>query len=197
MEKKKLGSIFYRLVFVVFLTITPFSATYAQDAQDDLEGQAERFEIMFMENMSDHHLAAVEMGNLCVQKATRNELKETCRQIVANQTNEIKEMQSLLRTWYGISYEPRLRDDNERMIEELRRLSGQSFDIEFMKGTTNHHRQAILMSADALVVAFHRELLDLANNIAVTQADEARQFRAWLNDWYRIRVIMPEIGPRG
>jgi uncharacterized protein (DUF305 family) len=201
MKNNRLVNITYIFACAVFLGgLTPSFLSYAQDAHEERaihKEHAERFEIRFMQDMSDHHLSAIEEGNLCVRKATRDELKEMCRQIISDQAHEIEKIQDWLEEWYGISYTPQLRDDDERMIEAMKLLEGHNFNIVFMEMMINHHRQAILMSTDALVVAFHHKLLDLARHMIGLQADEARQFRAWLDDWYGVHAIMPEIGPRG
>lgn len=193
---------FFKISNVLLLTLLfcgglAFLPAFAQEEQQQNAARAEQFEIRYMEELSDHHLAAIEKGNLCVENAERDELRDLCTQMVAAQDSDIEAMRGWLGEWYGISYDPQLRNDAERTLERLREVEGEDFDRAFMEMMVNHHRQAILLSADALVAGFHPELLDLAHRTANTQADEARQLRGWLSEWHEFEVIRPEFGPRG
>ena len=45
-----------------------------------------RFEINFMKSMIDHHNMAVEMADLCVDRAIHEKLEELCHEMITAQT---------------------------------------------------------------------------------------------------------------
>jgi uncharacterized protein (DUF305 family) len=148
--------------------------------------RAARFEIDFMQDMIDHHAMAVEMAEICLGKAVHEELRALCENIIAAQSAEIEQMQSWLRDWYGISYEPRMKQGDERMLERLASLSGAQFEIEFMQMMIQHHERAIREAEDCLRRAYHRQLRRLCENIIETQSAEIEQLQTWLCEWYDI-----------
>ena len=144
----------------------------------------ENFEIRFMTTMIDHHMMAIEMAEICLEKAVHDELRETCEDIIATQRQEISTMQAWLRDWYGISYEPTMKPGDEKMLERLASLSGAEFEIAFMEMMIKHHEKAIKASRHCLDKAWHTELREMCEDIIATQAAEIAQFEAWLCQWY-------------
>jgi uncharacterized protein (DUF305 family) len=146
---------------------------------------AAHFEVKFMTDMIDHHMMAVMMSQHCVEKAVREELRTMCQEIIAAQTKEIQQMQTWLKDWYGISYEP----DDMQMTGQMKKLmamSGATFEIEFMQMMIKHHFQAIKEAQQCQRKAYHPELLQLCQNIESTQAREIQQMQTWLCAWYGI-----------
>ncbi|MBZ0157064.1 MAG: DUF305 domain-containing protein [Alphaproteobacteria bacterium] len=176
-----------KTVFLIALTLVfAFAVAHATTGRAIAHPSPELFEIRFLEATIDHHAMAVEMATLCEQQAARSELKTLCRTISSTQSQEIEEMQAWLQSWYEITYEPRMNDADERMINELERLKGADFDTAFMLEMSTHHRTAIRMASDALLLAFHEDLLELATDITATQGEEIRQMREWLCDFYEV-----------
>ena len=141
-----------------------------------------KFEIRFMQDMIDHHQMAVMMAEQCVAKAVHEDLRTLCQNIITTQTREIQEMQSWLRDWYGISYEPRVKDGGQ--MKKLSSLFGAEFEIEFMRMMIEHHLKAIKEASACAERAYHEELRELCENIITTQAAEIEQMRTWLCQWY-------------
>lgn len=145
-----------------------------------------RYEIRFMENMIDHHMMAVRMAQVCEQNATHEELRDLCAQIEASQSQEIAQMQSWLRQWYGITYEPRMTPGMERQIEKLASLGGAEFEIEFMQMMIEHHEKAVREGERCVERAYHPELIQLCQNIVQTQTEEIQTMQTWLSEWYGV-----------
>ena len=145
-----------------------------------------KFEITFMEGMIDHHFMAVQMANICLQKAVHEELRTLCQNIANTQSQEIATMQSWLQDWYGISYQPQMKTGDMRVLEKLSSLSGAEFEIEFMQMMIEHHLAAIREASKCVERAYHEALRDLCEGIIVTQAAEIEQMRTWLCQWYGI-----------
>lgn len=75
-------------------------------ADSPTEGRGGRAEVRFLQGMIDHHQMALDMSEDCLAKATDAALKTLCQTIITAQTAEIKQMQSWLSDWYGITYVP-------------------------------------------------------------------------------------------
>jgi uncharacterized protein (DUF305 family) len=112
----------------------PFSAL----ADSPGHGLTARFEVEFMQMTIDHHFAALRMTELAAgtdmqrnpeisdsegtsptngfaatpAKATPDDLKSMARRNNRMQREEIMTLQGFLKDWYGIQYQPRVRDDS-------------------------------------------------------------------------------------
>ena len=148
------------------------------------ERATSRFESRFMEDMIDHHAMAVEMAQICLQKAVHQDLLTLCQSIITSQSAEILQMQSWLQSWYGVSYSPQMKPGDQKMLERLASLSGAEFEIAFMEMMIKHHEKAVKMAEDCEKKAYHEELLTLCHNIIVTQSAEIAEMQTWLCQWY-------------
>ena len=144
-----------------------------------------RFEVKFMEDMIDHHHMAVMMAELCPTRATEHAaLRDMCQNIIMTQMQEIEEMQTWLKQWYGVDYEPMM--SGMGSMQRLERLTGAEFEIAFMLMMIRHHEGAIREANKCLDRAYHGELEGLCQNIIATQSAEIQQMQTWLCDWYAI-----------
>lgn len=183
MTRNSLRSTASRCVQALLLGLMMTPAFAVEPAPDTATAS---FEVRFMEDMIDHHAMAVEMATLCEAKAVHTELAELCTEIRVAQQQEIETMQSWLQSWYGVSYAPEMSTGAMRRMEKLAALSGAEFEIAFMESMIRHHAQAIREGSMCLERAFHTELLDLCENIIVSQTMEIQLMRTWLCDWYGI-----------
>lgn len=130
------------------------------------EGLNARFEIEFLQMTIDHHFAALRMTELAAgtdlqrnpdispvegtsptpgfaatpAKATLDDLKSMARRNNRMQREEILTLQGFLRDWYAIHYQPRLREDNKRMVMILERAQpGADFNHRFYETFSRHH----------------------------------------------------------
>jgi uncharacterized protein (DUF305 family) len=180
------AAISFILVVVFALSAAIAAPAQTQESRPAPDRATAKFEIDFMTGMIDHHAMAVQMANMCLEKAIHEELRTLCRNIIAAQQQEIAEMQSWLSNWYGISYSPRMKPGDMRMMERLASLSGAEFEIEFMQMMIKHHTAAIREASKCVERAYHPELRQLCENIITTQAAEIEQMRTWLCQWYGI-----------
>lgn len=142
------------------------------------------YEIDFMTGMIDHHQMAIEMSEICLDKAVHEELRSKCQDIIAAQSAEIEQMQSWLQDWYGVEHEPEMTAGDKRKLDKLASLDGARFEIRFMESMIRHHRMAISEAEGCLDRAYHDELQELCRNIIETQSAEIDLFEQWLCDWY-------------
>ncbi|MGD9894943.1 MAG: DUF305 domain-containing protein [Dehalococcoidia bacterium] len=83
--------------------------------------QGEMTDRMFLRMMIPHHQLAIDMAEDAVKNAQHEELKDLAREIIAEQSAEIEEMERYLREWYG---ESSTRDTADDMREMMRRMLG-------------------------------------------------------------------------
>lgn len=143
-----------------------------------------RFEVNFLTGMINHHAMAVEMADLCLDKAVHPELEAMCESIKTSQSQQIDMMQSWLQDWYDIIHEPEMKPGDMRRMDRLASLDGEEFEIEFMESMIRHHRKAIREGEQCLRRAYHPGLLDLCENIIQTQSAEIVRLEQWLCEWY-------------
>lgn len=165
------------------LTFIPLAASADAPAQNRVQA---RFEVRFMTEMIDHHAMALEMGALCVEKAVHPELKQLCEEMIAAQTAEIATMQTWLQDWYGVTHEPEMSPEDEQQIEELVSLSGEEFEIEFMRMMIRHHATAVVRGVECVRRAPHRDLKELCHEMVKAQLSEIRTMQGWLCHWYEV-----------
>lgn len=175
----RLGAFLLIVLVAAGLTVAPAGAS--EPAPDQ---STARFEADFLMGMIDHHAMAVEMAEICLEKAVHPELAAMCEDIRSSQSQQIEEMQAWLQDWYGITHEPEMKPGDMRQMEKLAALDGAEFEIEFMESMIRHHRKAIIEGEQCLRRAYHPELLDLCRNIIATQSAEIAQMEQWLCEWY-------------
>jgi uncharacterized protein (DUF305 family) len=173
-----------RMPYFFALLCAMLLAANAHSAEPAPDKQTARYEITFMQDMIDHHAMAVETSSTCQEKAVHPELIELCAQIEQAQRQEIATMQAWLENWYGVSYEPEMSNGEQRTMERLASLSGEAYEIAFMQMMIDHHSAAIEEGNECLQQAYHASLLELCENIVVSQSMEIRQMRTWLCEWY-------------
>lgn len=130
------------------------------------QGLTAKYEVEFMRMTIDHHFAALRMTELAAgtdlqrspeigpaegtsptpgfaatpAKATLDDLKSIARRNNRMQREEIMMMQGFLRDWYGIDYQPRLREDAKAAIGLLERARpGADFNHLFYETFSRHH----------------------------------------------------------
>lgn len=144
------------------------------------------YEVRFMTTMIDHHQMAIMMSQLCVEKAVHEELRELCQDIIIAQQAETGLMQAWLQEWYGITYEPEMKQSGMRMMEKLAALSPEEFEAAFMEMMVAHHTKAVKEGEHCLEKAYHAELIALCENIIETQSEEITLMQSWLCSWYGV-----------
>ena len=129
-------------------------------------GLTARYEVEFMEMTIDHHFAALRMTDLAAgtdpqrdpqisasegtspttgfaaspAKASLDDLKSMARRNNRMQREEIMTLQGFLKDWYGIQYQPRVREDSKPMIAILERAQpGADFNHLFYETFSRHH----------------------------------------------------------
>ncbi|MHB1131620.1 MAG: DUF305 domain-containing protein [Chloroflexota bacterium] len=175
---------------VLLLAFGPLASPAAASAPAPDTATA-KFEVRFMEDMIEHHMMAVEMAEMCVDKAVHPELASLCQNIISAQMMEIEEMRTWLMDWYGIDYLPEMKVTGEMMHMEM--MEGAAFEEHFLKMMIRHHWGAIVEARHAVDRSYHTELRQLGENIIPSQSQEIEQMRTWLRVWYGYQNFGPQL----
>lgn len=62
----------------------------------------EEFDRAFIEEMTAHHLGAIDMANEALKNGKHTEIKNLANEIILAQTKEINEMKAWYKSWYGV-----------------------------------------------------------------------------------------------
>ena len=172
-----------RNLAVAAVTMTCLWSTLTLGDSSAPKRRAAAFEVKFIEEMIDHHTAAIRMTDLCIDRAVHSELRDLCETMSEAQAAEIDEMQGWLADWYGISYEPQLNRKMQRQIAKLAQLDGEEFELEFLQMMIKHHEMAIDNAMNCEDRAYHPELISMCENIIAAQSAEIATMEGWLGDW--------------
>jgi uncharacterized protein (DUF305 family) len=183
----RLASAIVRLP-VLLSALLFFSASPVSRAEAPAPDQATRqFEVRFMDEMIEHHMMAVQMGTICLDKAVHQELRAMCQEIVTTQQAEIATMRGWLATWYGMTHQAHdMPPGHHVRMEKLAMLSNAEFEIAFMREMIRHHRMAVVKASQCIARAYHEQLQDMCSDIVTAQLAEIRQMEEWLCQWYGI-----------
>lgn len=161
----------------------------------------------FLMGMVPHHRGAIMMSRMALEKATKPELKELARKVIAQQEMEIQLMSNYLRDWYGMQppagdmMTPEMMREMDmpmmhgtmpsmeammRQMQSLQTKTGADFDVTYMSALAEHHAMAAMMASSVLVGGYHGDLYKLAADIVKAQGEEIVQLQEWLEQWYGI-----------
>ena len=154
----------------------------APDAEDERK---------FLEEMSMHHMGAMDMARMVPNKTAQpDELEPFAQKIVTTQEGEVADMRQWLSDWYGVSggmdmaaMDPAKQAEMDRMMSELEAAEGADFDQAFLRSMIQHHTEGIRMAEMILQKQIHNETRELAQGIATTQKADVEKMRAWQAEW--------------
>lgn len=156
------------------------------------EAQA-RFEADHLTDLIAHHQSAIAMTELAANRAERPELRGFAALVGRAHAKEIEILQGWLENWYGET--PRVGNavlldrKVQRQIDALTELDGKEFDEAFLKAMSLHHADALLMARDALLGAYHSELIDFSRELSEALSDEIALMRGWLQEWHEVNEV--------
>lgn len=142
------------------------------------------FEQDYIRFTIDHHRGGVALGELCLQRAQNQDLRNLCEEAVAAQLNQIQELRRYLRRWYGVDYRGQIPEMARQEVQRLRPLSGDEFQNEFLTAFSMGHLQIIERSVTAKDHLYHGETKSVARVIILTQSRQVIQMQDWDCTWY-------------
>ena len=140
--------------------------------------------------MIAHHRGAIDMAGPCATKAQHTEVKTLCANIISSQQKEIADMKSWRDKWFpgaAPAMNMEMMGMNDSMkgmdIKILGGLSGNDFDLAFIKQMIPHHEGAVVMANEALQKSTKPEIKTLAAAIIKAQEAEINQMKQWQTAW--------------
>ncbi|MHB1001118.1 MAG: DUF305 domain-containing protein [Armatimonadota bacterium] len=146
-----------------------------------------QFDQMFLQNMTHHHVGAIEMSRLALNKASHPELRRFAQKVINDQARENRQFASWMKSWYKKSIQPSVMPMDRNNVNQLKSLEGREFEIEYMQMMIHHHQSGIQMAQMAQQRAVHPELKTAASKIVTAQSAEIIQLKNWLSRWYNIK----------
>jgi uncharacterized protein (DUF305 family) len=164
-------------------TIPPGQATPLEE-----EGPNDA-DVAFVRDMIVHHGQAVEMAELAPNRADRTDVKGLADRIGDSQRPEI----DMLNRWLELHDQPKVdpaghgagHADMPGMatgdeIASLREARGPAFDSLFLRLMVAHHRGALTMVEGVRKSGVNVRVQEIADDVAVTQADEIARMQGML-----------------
>ncbi len=154
----------------------------------------------FIEQMIPHHEDAITMAKLAQTKAQRPEIKELSKAIIESQSNEIDDMRSWYKAWFGeeVPKDEQVMGDHgmgQRMgagmhmgmmgdeTDMTRLEDAEDFDKVFIEEMIPHHQMAVMMATMLERGTNRTEMKQLAKDIKEAQTKEINQMREWYKVW--------------
>ena len=159
-------------------TATP--TTQASETASDGHNSADT---AFAQMMIEHHVGAIEMADLALERATTPEVRDLATRIRAAQGPEIDQMTAWLEgkgeptatgNMTGMDHGSMEMDglDQAEAMTELGQTTGTDFDRRFLELMIAHHTGALDMAQTQLADGTNTEMLDLAHTIGAAQETE-------------------------
>jgi uncharacterized protein (DUF305 family) len=150
------------------------------------------YDLQFLDTMIAHHQGAVDMARDVETKAEHDELKTLARNIITSQEKEIGEMKARREKWFAgvapaMNMEMAGMHDSMKDMDmtKLGSLSGNAFDLEFIKQMIPHHDGAVIMAKEALQKSQKAEIKRMAEAIIRDQEREIKQMKDWQAAWQK------------
>ncbi|MBA3350827.1 MAG: DUF305 domain-containing protein [Blastocatellia bacterium] len=147
-------------------------------------------ELQFLDTMIAHHRGAVEMSILADSRARSPEVKELAANIIDEQEREIAKMSEWRESWFegkqpamNMEFPGMSRGMGGMDMKKLESLSGNEFDLEFIRQMIPHHEGAIEMAKSIQEQDGRPDVKVLATDIITAQETEIKQMKAWLAAW--------------
>lgn len=146
-------------------------------------------DVAFVRDMIVHHGQAVEMADLVPDRAERDDVKGLADRIADSQRPEI----DMLNRWLELHDLPKVDPAGhgqvhagmpgmatEDELRSLREARGKAFDTLFLRLMVAHHEGALTMVEDVRRGGVSVRVQEIADDVAVTQADEIHRMRGML-----------------
>jgi len=142
----------------------------------------------FIDMMVPHHQGAVEMAEVALENAQREEIRQLSRDIVSTQEAEIRELKAIKQEEFGTSEVPMEMDDEHMemmgMTDAGELAEERPFDKAFIDAMIPHHQSAIDMARVAREETENPRIRELSEEIIEAQRREISEMESWREEWY-------------
>jgi uncharacterized protein (DUF305 family) len=174
--KITVGALVLAIVLVLVVGMSSYQKTQNTKRSDRASAVAEQ---QFMEQMTSHHMDAIQMAQMAQDKAKNKQVKSLSAGIITAQNKEVTEMKSWYKQWYGKDM-PEMATMPGMMMDGMdmgKLSSAKDFDDEFVSQMIPHHQKAVQMAKDILPKAKHSELKNMANDVITSQTMEIQEMQ--------------------
>lgn len=155
-------------------------------ALEPLKG--EQFEILFLQEMIQHHGGGIDMAKLVSNHTQRAELRQFVDKMIPMQQQDIEKMTVWLKDWHKASPKEPANAKSEQMMKadmaKLEKKRDAEFDKSFIDMMARHHDAGVEMAQQAESKATHDELKKFAADLAKNQQQEIGQLKSWGKSWF-------------
>ena len=181
------------------LTACGNSQSVSDTSSEFMSGSADP-DVMFVQGMIPHHEQAVVMADLALDTAVgaSQEVVALARRIKNAQTPEIELMNSWLTTWSvppqtyitggamdhsntgGMNTDNMIGIMSTDEMTALKSSTGAAFDTAWLNGMIKHHQGAIMMAYGVKTSGKNPEVINLADQIILSQTAEIAEMQGML-----------------
>jgi uncharacterized protein (DUF305 family) len=148
-------------------------------------------DLIFLDAMIVHHQSAIEMAEIAIESADRQEVRDLAGEIIREQRREIDQMMEWRAMWFPGAPDSDLSDMmhmagmhmSEREMDSMRHAD--NVELEFMDQMIPHHESAVVMARSILETTEREELRELAEAVIDAQTREIEQMQEWMREWSR------------
>jgi uncharacterized protein (DUF305 family) len=133
----------------------------------------------------EHHLGAIDMSKIEVQKGADEKMKSMAQNIISKQTKEQEMLRNLVKSYKpsGIKHgEGELQKSMSGMSGKMKsmQMSG-NIDKDFATMMASHHEDGIAMSKMEVKNGMDSKLKQMAKKGITDQQKEINEFKSWLS----------------
>ena len=153
-------------------------AGHSSGASSDLSSD----DVMFLQMMIPHHQQAIDISDLALTKGEDSELLALAKNIRDEQAAEIVKMKAWLEEANASSHSDSHSMDgmlSDSELAALKKASGKSFDVLWLKAMTGHHTGAIDMTA-MIENAKSAEIKSFGEGIVASQSAQNKAMAAMI-----------------
>ncbi len=172
------------------------SCALQPDQDNSPRTPAEEAELSFLMGIVPHQTQAVEMAQLCEQRAEDVGVLALCASFVEGQGLLLHDMQSGALAWYGQQPSEVVSALDARQAEKvttgiltdedmnnLNSLRGRAFEMSFTAEMIEHHEGAITSALLIEGIAPHTQVQQWARAIVASQQRDLESMEQWQKDW--------------
>lgn len=144
-------------------------------------------ELAYLNAIIENKNAQFAWSKLAAENASRANLRRFANRILDESPSITSRLSRRLRDWYQVRAAMSLTPEDTQILNTLQTLQGRDFDIAYMQAMLSQMQGSMVLSRSIASRSTREELIQIANNIADSDAQKIQQLRTWLSEWYQIR----------
>lgn len=167
---------------------TPFPASEPRPAADG----GDPFDLDVIDSMIEHHVGAIAMANVALQRAQDSAVHRMALRIAESQAGELQLLRYWRSAWYPSANRasPASSHQDTNSIPQSSEESAlaalcaadQGFDRLFLESMIAHHQTTIALAERTRAAAEHPELVEVATSLIQIRGEEIATMSRWLTE---------------